>query len=81
MPDLPILTVSDEQMTLLVSSFPGTTLEEKAGAYLAWLTNELIAYVFKVQSAAIRNQVKELQDQLEAQLAAQLPPPVVWPPA
>lgn len=49
MPDLPAMTLPQDQFDRVVASFPGTTTAEKSAAYKDWLTNRLIDRVETVE--------------------------------
>jgi len=50
MPDLPTLTLPQDQFDRVVAAFPGATTADKAAAYKDWLTNRLIERVGNVEA-------------------------------
>lgn len=73
MPDLPPLTLSQAHFDRVVAAFPGTTLAEKSANYKAWLTGQLIDYVFGVEMRVLRAQAEIQTQQKIADLKASLP--------
>jgi hypothetical protein len=92
MPTLPGKDLSQEHFDRVVAAFEGDTLAEKAASYDAWLTNNLIDHVERVEAERLQLQyAQQLSDALDA-LRASLPPrvervrdltppPIVQPPA
>jgi len=80
MPDLPVLTVTQAQLDRLVAAFPGATLTEKADAYKAWSTNNLIDFVQAVETRKIDAAADTAKATQIAALLASLPPrSTYWP--
>jgi len=50
MPDLPTLTLPQDQFDRVVAAFPGATNADKAAAYKDWLTNRVIERVGFVEA-------------------------------
>lgn len=70
MPDLPVMTLSQEHYALVVEAFPGTTEQAKADAYRAWLGNRLIERV----ESRLLNQAAARRDAEMAAIRASMPP-------
>lgn len=76
MPDLPALTLSQAHFDRVVAAFPGATLAEKATAYKAWLTNQLIDRVALVEARRVQQaHAAAVQTEMVA-VYASLPPKV-----
>jgi hypothetical protein len=73
MPDLPPLTLSQAHYDRVVAAFPGSTLAEKANNYKAWLTGQLIDYVFTIEMTAMRRSLDIQAQTKAAEIQASLP--------
>lgn len=80
MPTLPTLTVSQSHYDRIVAAFPGATPTDKAVAYQAWLTNNLIDLVESVEAAKIDAQAQAARRAALDALIASLPPRQPFPP-
>ncbi len=74
MPELPALTLSQAHYDRVVAAFPGGTLAQKAAAYKAWLTGNLIDFVHIAESRRIDEAANTAKAaELEAGLAGKSP--------
>lgn len=81
MPDLPTLTLSQTHFDMVTAAFPGATLTDKANAYKAWLTNNLIDFVASKESTRLDAKYNADRDAAISNYLATLPPKVPFPPA
>jgi hypothetical protein len=58
MPDLPTLTLPQDQFDRVVAAFPGATNAEKVANYKNWLTNRVIERVGNVEASKAVQAVK-----------------------
>lgn len=72
MPNLPTITVTDEQLARITSAFPGETTAEKVESYRTWLKRELRKEVTKSELKALNEShtaaVNAKYDELNSQL-------------
>ena len=80
MPDLPALTLSQAHYDRVVAAFPGVTLPKKADAYKAWLTGNLIDFVYAAEARRIDEAANTAKAAELAALAASLPTRPPFPP-
>lgn len=80
MPDLPALTLSQAHFDRVVAAFPGTTLTDKASAYKAWLTGQVIDFVGAVEGQKLEQKFAADKQAAMDALAASLPPRPQFPP-
>ena len=80
MPDLPALTLSQAHYDRVVAAFPGGTLAQKAAAYKAWLTGNLIDFVNATESRRIDEAANTAKAAELAALTASLPARPEFPP-
>lgn len=73
MPDLPSLTLSQAHYDRVVAAFPGATTADKAAAYKAWLTGNLIDYAATAEARRIDEAANAAKAAKLAALAASLP--------
>lgn len=77
MPTLPGKELSQAHFDRVVAAFDGDTPAEKAASYDAWLTNNLIDHVERVETERLQQQyARQLSVELD-ELRASLPPRVV----
>lgn len=79
MPDLPVLSLTQEHFDRVVAAFPGTTAEEKVDAYRQWLVNRLIERVQAVEIARLDDQFRTARQQAMIDIIDSLPPRVEEP--
>lgn len=58
----------------MVAAFPGADLTAKANNYKAWLTGQLIDYVFTIEMTAMRRSLDIQAQAKAAEIQASLPP-------
>lgn len=80
MPTLPTLDVSQAHYDRIVAAFPGATLAEKAANYQAWLINELISEVERLEHERIQTTANQQISTAMAAVTASLPPRRDYPP-